>query len=134
MDEQFMKWRPDFNLGIEKIDEEHKKIVELINKLNTAFMNDTADKEIIGILDEMSDYANYHFKNEEAMFTAKNYPFSDEHIALHEKFIKKVADFRMKFESGQAIILKVLGFLRQWLTDHILDADREYAVLVRSNK
>ena len=126
-----MKWRPDFNLGIKAIDDEHKKIVELINKLNSAIMHDEAEAEIGGILDEMTEYSNYHFKNEEALFSAKNFPFTEDHIALHKSFINKVKDYKSKFEAGQPVTFRVLTFLRDWLTNHILDSDREYVVLLK---
>ena len=42
MNELYMKWRPDFNLGIKEIDDQHKKIIELINELNEAFMHSEA--------------------------------------------------------------------------------------------
>jgi hemerythrin len=134
MNDLFMKWRPDFNLGLKEIDEQHKKIVELINTLNEAFMKNVAQQKLGQILDEMAAYADYHFKTEEALFTRNHFPFSKEHIAMHQHFKKKVEDFKDKFEKGQPITFRVLSFLRQWLTNHILDADREYAALVKSKE
>jgi len=132
MAEEFMKWRPDFNLGIEKIDDQHKKIVELINKLNTAFMQDQARERLGGIFSELIDYADYHFRDEEALFSAYNFPFTEEHKRMHQGFIRKIQDLKKNFEEGQSVTYRLMGFLRKWLTDHILDADREYAALVRS--
>ena len=132
MEELFMKWRPDFNLGIPEIDEQHKKIVELINTLNDAFMKNETKGKLGGILDQMADYAVYHFRAEEDLFKGRNFPFAKEHIQQHELFTKKVKDYKAKFEAGQSITFQVLIFLRKWLTNHILDADREYADLVRN--
>jgi len=134
MEELFIKWRPDFNLGIKEIDEQHKKIVELINRLNEAFINNVAREHLATILDEMSKYAEYHFQTEEKLFSQYNYPFTAEHIQMHKDFKRKVADFRDKFDKGQPVTFRVLGFLRKWLTDHILDIDREYVDIVRSDK
>ena len=127
-----MKWRPDFNLGIEKIDAQHKKIIELINALNTAFMEDQTNERLGDIFSELIDYADYHFRDEEALFSAHNFPFTEEHKRMHEKFILKVSDLKKNFEEGQSVTFRLMGFLKKWLTDHILDADREYVVLVRS--
>jgi hypothetical protein len=50
MEELFMKWRPDFELGIPEIDNQHKKIVELINSLNEAFMKDETKSKLGEVL------------------------------------------------------------------------------------
>jgi hemerythrin len=131
MEELFMKWRPDFELGIPEIDQQHKKIIELINTLNDAFIRDETKGKLGGILDEMSDYASYHFKTEEKLFKSRNFPFAKEHIAQHEHFTKKVQDYKTKFAAGHSVTFQVLIFLRRWLTDHILDSDREYVDLVK---
>ncbi len=131
MEELYMKWRPDFNLGIDEIDNQHKKIVDLINRLNKAFMDNEARDKLSTILDEMAQYADYHFKTEEKLFSQHHYPFTSEHINLHENFIKKVAQFREQFEQGLPVTFRVLGFLRKWLTNHILDVDREYVDIVK---
>jgi hemerythrin len=134
MEELFIKWRPDFNLGIQEIDEQHKKIVELINQLNEAFINKVAHEHLGNILDEMTRYADYHFKTEEKLFSQYNYPFTSEHIQMHKDFKRKVADFRDKFDKNLPVTFRVLNFLRKWLTNHILDVDREYVDIVRSNR
>lgn len=134
MNELYMKWRPDFNLGIKEIDDQHKKIIELINELNEAFMHSEAREKLGVILDEMADYANYHFKTEEKLFSEHNYPFAAEHIKLHEAFKEKVIHFKEQFDKGLPVTFRVLGFLRKWLTNHILDIDREYVDIVRSGE
>lgn len=134
MEEQFMKWRPDFNLGIAEIDEQHKKIVELINILNKAFMEGSAREKLGDILDEMARYADYHFHTEEELFSKHLFPFSEEHKKLHDNFRTKVSQFREQFEKGLPITFRLLGFLRKWLTNHILDVDREYVDFVRPEK
>ena len=132
MEEVFMKWRPDFNLGISEIDKQHRKIVELINTLSQAFANKTARQKLGDIFEELLAYADYHFQAEEALFQSSNFPFSEEHIALHRKFVAKVQDLRQKHQEDKPVTFRVLGFLKDWLTNHILDADREYAALVKA--
>ncbi len=132
MQDIFMKWQPGFNLGIEEIDEQHKKIVELINLLNVAVLNQNADLKIRGMLDEMTDYADYHFKTEEKYFRKFHYPLLDDHIKEHEAFIEKVKEFIAKYEAGLSITFRLMNYLRKWLTNHILDSDREYVDIIKS--
>jgi hemerythrin len=133
MEELFMKWRPDFELGIPEIDKQHKKIVELINSLNDAFMKHETKGKLEGILNEMAEYAVYHFKTEEKLFVDRNFPFAKEHIQQHQQFARKVQDYKTKHEAGHSVTFQVLIFLRKWLTDHILDSDREYVDIVKRN-
>lgn len=133
MQDIFMKWEPGFNLGIEKIDNQHKKIVELINVLNSAVMNKDADLKISSMLDEMTDYADYHFKTEEAYFKEFQFPLLEEHINQHNAFIEKVKEFKAKHEAGTSITFRLMNYLRKWLTNHILDSDREYVDIIKSH-
>ena len=134
MEEFFIAWRPDFNLGIKEIDEQHKKIVELINKLNDAFIKKVAHEQLGSILDEMVKYSEYHFETEEKLFSQYNYPFTREHIQMHQDFKTKVAGFRETYSKNQPVTFRVLNFLRKWFTNHILDVDREYVDIVRQTR
>jgi hemerythrin len=132
MHEEFMKWEPAFNLGIEKIDNQHRKIVELINSLNLAAMDNNSEEKIDDVLSQMTSYSQYHFKTEEDLFKKYSFPLFEEHLAEHASFIRKIAEFRSKFDQGQSIIFRLLSYLRSWLSNHILDSDREYVDIVRS--
>jgi len=133
MPELFMKWRPDFNLGIEVVDNQHKKIIELINLLSEAYSNNESREKLAGVLEEMDQYADHHFHTEEQIFNGCNYPFSAEHIVIHQNFRKKVAQFKKQSENGYQVTSKVLDYLKSWFTNHILDVDREYVDLVNTN-
>jgi hemerythrin-like metal-binding protein len=132
MPDVFMKWEPGFNLGITKIDEQHKKIVELINLLSAGILNNDAQLKISSLLDEMAAYADYHFKTEEKYFKTFNFPLLEEHIKEHNAFIEKVKEFKSKYEAGQSVTYRLMNYLRKWLTDHILDSDREYVDIIKS--
>ncbi|MBN1951007.1 MAG: bacteriohemerythrin [Bacteroidales bacterium] len=127
----FMQWRPDFNLGIEEMDNQHKKIVELINTLHEAFLENSTGEILKDIFSELIDYADYHFKAEEALFKKYNFPFAEEHIKMHVHFTEKINSLKKQYEQGVPVTFRVISFMQKWLTNHILDADREYASLVR---
>ena len=132
MADTFMNWEPGFNLGIEEIDKQHRKIIDFINSLNQAIINNSTDNAIIKLLDELSDYAVYHFRTEEDIMRKSHFPLLNEHIFQHEKFITKIEDFKSKFDAGDSITFRLLNFLRTWLANHILDSDREYVDIIKS--
>jgi hemerythrin len=133
MQEIYMKWEPAFNLGIPEVDNQHKKIIDFINALNQAFIDNVTNDKIGNILDDMSDYASKHFKTEEELFEKTNFPLMKEHKTQHEYFVKKVEDFKKSFYQGQPITFRLMKFLRSWWTNHILDSDREYVEIIKSS-
>ncbi len=132
MQEIFMKWEPGFTFGIPEIDNQHKRIIDLINALNQAFVDNVTNEKIGDILDTMSEYADQHFKTEEDYFKKFVFPLMKEHMAQHEHFIDKVQDFKTKFEKGHPITFRLMKFLKNWWANHILDSDREYVEIVKS--
>ncbi|HTX86578.1 MAG TPA: hemerythrin domain-containing protein, partial [Candidatus Nanoarchaeia archaeon] len=76
-----IKWEDKFSVGVKELDEQHKKIIEIINRLTA--MDSAADfsgEEILKILRELNDYAHYHFTNEEIYFREFDYPKAESHI------------------------------------------------------
>mgnify|MGYP000867218199 FL=1 len=65
-----VEWKSEFSLGISEIDEQHKKILAIINKLYDLFSNKEHQDiaEIERIIKELADYAVYHFQTEEKYF------------------------------------------------------------------
>lgn len=124
-------WNSNFNTGIEIIDEQHQKLLELVNSLAKHFVHQYDSLTLNAIFDELTAYTIYHFETEEAIW---HQYFADdelelEHKATHKKFIEEV--LRLKNEdrevSSEQIIEDVLSFLTQWLAFHILDTDKRMA-------
>jgi hemerythrin len=128
---KFFNWQVNYNLGIQIVDEQHEKLVEIINSLYDAFCNSETKEKMGVILKNLIDYSVFHFKTEEDIFKKYNYNQLGDHKELHEEFKKKVLEFEKQFLAGKSITYRVMSFLREWLTDHILVADKEYAELIK---
>ena len=129
-----MNWDSTLQFDIAEIDNQHKKLVELLNTLFDA-MQDGRSREVLGkILNELASYTVMHFKNEEKYF--EKFGFEDEvdHIAAHESFVSKVSKFKAEFDSGNATISQdLLRYLKDWITKHINVSDRKYVELFKKN-
>ena len=69
----FLEWNDIYSVNIKEIDSQHKNLFSLINKVQFSDKDKPNTKEEINkILDEMNDYAIYHFDTEEKYF---NPPF-----------------------------------------------------------
>lgn len=129
-------WDDNFNTGIYIIDEQHKELVVLLNKLasHVAFHND--ELQIASVFDELTNYIIFHFGTEEQIWHRADIgnELEEQHQKTHETFVNQVLEFRVKQETTAIDELadEMLGFLARWLATHILETDRYYAYLTRS--
>ncbi len=125
-------WDDDLDTGIEVIDNQHKRIVDYINKLDAA--RKTGNKNDIGlVLDELVDYTLSHFTFEESLMEEAGYPFINAHKKVHQLFTKRVGDYMQRFKMGEDIADDLLNSLKAWLINHIRNDDNDYANIVREN-
>lgn len=123
----FMPWTDDYLTGIRQIDEQHRWLVYVTNRLYDEISKPVLDKNMIGdILYSLLDYAMNHFMVEENLFKQHNYPESEAHRAEHNKFKQTAADLLDKHDSGEMVNKKALKFLKDWLNHHILKIDQKY--------
>ena len=124
-----LTWGPALAVGVKEIDDQHKKLIDLVNQLNDA-MHAGKGKEALGaVLGELVRYTVYHFGNEERLMAQHKYEFSVEHKAQHKKLIEDVNAFKSKYDSGNAMIsAEIMNFLRDWLGKHIMQTDKKFAL------
>lgn len=128
MGNEFIKWNNIYSLGTEKIDIQHKKLIDIINKLFNAFSEGNADTIISEILNELTDYTQYHFKTEEEIFEKYNYPEKENHKNSHEEFVQKVTHWKTEnSENDTNLPYELMEYLKKWLLEHILKEDKNYS-------
>ena len=128
----FILWSEKYNTGIKKIDDQHKKLVAILNSLYESFIDRTTNEKIKEVIQEMADYTEYHFAFEEKYFKEFNYENAEEHIKEHQYFIDQVKDFQRSMEEGKvSVTFKLMNFLRSWLIEHINGTDRKYIALFK---
>ena len=121
-------WDKSLSVNVGEIDEQHKKLITLINILMDAMKQGKGKEALEKIISELVAYTTTHFTLEEKYFTKFGYPDADRHKKEHQAFIAKVADFKAKIESGKlALTLEVMNFLSDWLRNHIMKTDKQYS-------
>jgi hemerythrin len=128
-----MSWKDTYSVGIAEIDQQHKKLIELINQLNEA-MTKGQGKTIAGkILGDLINYCASHFAMEEKLFDQYDYPEAAEHKTKHQKMTEKVLSLQKDFNQGKiTITFDVMEFLQSWLDKHILGTDKKYGPYLNS--
>ncbi len=123
-----VQWNDTFSVKIGEIDDQHKKLIKMINDLQDA-MRAGKGKEILApILNGLIRYTTEHFSTEEKYFERFSYPEAATHMEEHAKFIQQVAAFKADFESGKiGLTIKLMDFLSDWLQHHIMNIDKKYS-------
>jgi len=125
----YLIWRNDLNTGIEVIDSQHKRIVDMINRLDLA---QTQGHAVVGkVIEELVDYTVSHFAFEESLMESAGYQFSRAHKRIHDLFIKRVSGYRTRYEQGEDIAEELKDLLSRWLFSHILNEDENYVGAVK---
>lgn len=122
-----IKWRDSFSVGVESMDEQHKTIIELINRLFYAIREEKTAESTLPILEEMTQYAENHFQKEEEYLKATNYSDFTSHVAMHQEFRNTLQRLQQGLEDkDDSAVDEMYLFLRQWWTAHIMTEDKKY--------
>ena len=124
--EQF-SWTDDLSVKMGEIDNQHKEMIRLINRLDKAMAADCEKGASTGMFADLAEYTAFHFAIEEEYFDHYGYENSIRHKTEHRYYMNRIAGFQNEIESGRAPIPgEVIGFLKEWLIDHIKGSDQIY--------
>jgi len=125
---QQVLWREEYSVGIEHIDNDHKKLISLLNNFTMAYdyaMSEDFEKEA---LNELVSYTKYHFEREERLLDKHNYPDVAAHKAQHKVMIAQVEKFVHIYNiKGHDSLDEIASFLSGWLINHINGTDKQYS-------
>lgn len=131
-----IEWNDSIVVGIPSIDEDHKRLVGMLNELFGACFAAQGPEVLKDIMDRLVDYTHYHFDREIALLAQAGYPGLAEHKAEHARLVQQVQKILDDLRAGASHDLSndTLKFLRHWLTDHIQAEDKEFGALLREKK
>ena len=120
-------WSEDFSVGCEALDEQHKKIVELINILIVHHNASVHSETIAYVINELMLYSLHHLEYEEKLLEELQYPEFPQHKEDHSKYKGKVVDIVLKVsKDNKETPVELLEFLQEWWSNHILKEDMAY--------
>ena len=128
-----LRWSDSLSVGIVSIDDQHKVLIDLINKLFEQLQTGSAKVGVGEALDKLIAYTETHFQYEEKLFARHDYAEQQEHQAIHRKLVDQVLEFQKQFQRGeQDVSLELMEFLKDWLLNHIKKTDRKYSSFLLS--
>jgi hemerythrin len=129
-----IRWSEELSVGVAEIDQQHQKLISMINDLNDAMINGKGKEALRDVINGLITYTATHFKIEERYFDQFGYEESSLHKNEHADFVKKVSDFRDGYVSEKlGLSINVMKFLSDWLTCHIKGSDKKYTACFNSN-
>ena len=124
----YIEWKDEYSVGIDSIDQQHKKLINLINQLQTAVDYSTGEEYEREALNKLVDYTKTHFTYEEGIMKDNDYPDFEPHKAQHEKMVKHVEEVLSEYEKDQDTAMQnAAKFLKDWLINHINGTDQKYS-------
>lgn len=128
-----LHWKEEFSTGIGTFDNEHKRLIAIINELHAAMLESRSQEVVGDVLRKLVQYTQIHFKHEEEAFARTGYPQAAQHEAQHRKLTQQVTEFvATSREKNAHLSMDVLKFLKLWLLEHIEKSDKAYGAYLRS--
>jgi len=130
------EWNESFSVKVPFIDEQHKRLFEIGEKINELLLDHNGGdsfEEIMDTIDELESYTVYHFKEEEKMMLHYNYPELESHKIQHQKFISYLNNLDiMEINGNQEETLKeLIKFVAVWIIEHINNSDFKYSDYIK---
>lgn len=117
-------WSDVLSVGVEEIDEDHRKLVSIFNTLNHAVQDKEAPDYLAAILEELINCTVWHFSHEERLMLKYRYPSMAEHQAEHRELIQSARELQQEIlRAVKPVVEQHIEFLERWLTEHIFAAD-----------
>ncbi len=125
---RLVRWKPEYSVGIESIDAQHRQLIELINRLQNTVDYATGGDYERAALEAVVDYTLTHFRYEEDLMAEHDYPSFEAHRAEHQKMVARVEELVQAYRDNQDRALQdALAYLKAWLINHINGTDQQYS-------
>jgi hemerythrin-like metal-binding protein len=132
---QLIEWKPHLSVGVQQLDEEHKRLISFLNDLHAGMLARHGKETLGPILDGLIKYTRTHFDNEEALLRKHGYPGFHAHLLEHERLASEVLAKQAAFKSsggGVMLNIETMQFLRNWLLNHVEGTDKKYTAFLNA--
>ncbi len=129
-------WSDDYLIGIDEVDGQHKGFFQAAHRLYDHILNCEGEKAVEEAVEFLRDYADEHFRTEEAFMQKHGFPGFERHRKLHADFLEgldMLSDDLRVFGPSQHLADRALEVAQDWLIDHITEEDMQYVKYVKEH-
>lgn len=131
---ELFRWADSLSVGVQKIDDQHKRWLALANDMHNALREGRGRQEVNGCLDGIVDYMSTHFAFEESEMRRTDYPSYADHKALHDAFALDIKDLQKKAAAKElSVSIDVMSTMKDWLVNHITKIDKQFGNYLNQN-
>ncbi|MHC1728463.1 MAG: bacteriohemerythrin [Syntrophobacteraceae bacterium] len=123
---KIMEWKDSYSVGVEEIDLQHRKLLDLINELYSLHNKEATGQTCFAFLNGMMKYAQMHFDTEEHYFEKSGYPDLVQHKRSHEEFVEETFAMTQDLDEDMLTLGGITIYLQEWYKDHVLGLDQDY--------
>lgn len=127
-----MEWKPEYSVGIDEIDSQHKILLGHFSTIEQHIRNKDSWSSIHFAVVNLRLFAERHFFAEETLMAVFGYPEAKAHAEAHLSFFQRLDEIERKALHEDASP-ELLRFLHSWLIDHIVESDRDYGRMIGPN-
>ena len=130
-------WDETISIGVQEIDDQHKRLLDLLNDVHQALESSCTHEEIGAALRRLCDYTVDHFAAEEALMDVDidAYAEYDQHLSEHMQCTTVALDFLQTYSEGKDVDMpEFLRFVATWIREHILQVDKTLGVFLLSRQ
>lgn len=119
-----LQWKPEYSIGIESMDDEHREMMRLINEIHDRLNADSDADQINHCLGEIFNAISMHFALEERLMKDNAYAEFQAHKDDHEKLLDEIRDLMDEFYDNSATGMSALEeSLSGWFSTHFSTFD-----------
>lgn len=131
----FIQWKPEYEMGVTEIDDQHRQLVKMVNALHEAMKIGTGNMLVPALLDNLIGYTLSHFQTEERYMQSSGYPEYEAHRQEHQELAEQVMQFKVQMRRGGVVnSIEVMNFLKSWLVDHLAGSDSDFGQYLRQRQ
>ncbi|MBC7908805.1 MAG: hemerythrin family protein [Rhodospirillaceae bacterium] len=121
-------WTSELSVGVERLDEHHRRLIDLVNQLGTAVASHDAQQVTGLVLGELTRYVFYHFGEEERLMELAGYEDLTAHRQSHRIMAEHVRTLERNYDAdaSKVVAAELYAFLADWLVHHIRSEDLRY--------
>lgn len=123
-------WNDTYSVGNPEIDEQHKRMFDLANRLPEL----SGEADIKPVIMRLYKYTREHFSHEEEEMRSIGFPLLDEHILQHDDLITQLNKISSQPVITDDDIYVFKKFICEWLILHIMIEDNKYFQFSRERK
>lgn len=118
------------HVGVVEIDEQHRELVRLVNRVNGAIKNKEGDEVTLRLYDELLAFTVFHFATEHRLMERYGYPDMELHDREHALLVDEAIHFKARLTEGADLL--ALQSIKDWVLNHIHYSDKVLAKYLQS--